>query len=127
MSVIIDTSVWIEYFNGQHKRTVEDILNSKKTFLPPLVISEVLSGEKKSHLRDPLKDFLYMIPMLQVDREHWENVGLLRHQFHKQGFSISTPDAHVAQCALETESVLFSFDKIFEKISGTCGLKLYRA
>ena len=126
MSVIIDTSVWIEYFNGRHKQTVEDILNTKKTYLPPLVISEVLSGEKKIALRESLKDFLYMVPMFAADRAHWENVGLLRHRLQKQGITISAPDAHVAQCALDSDATLFAFDKIFEKISPLCGLKLFK-
>jgi predicted nucleic acid-binding protein len=126
VSVIIDSSVWVAYFKGQHKQTVEEILYTQKSLLPPLVISEVLSGEKRLRWQRPLKEFLSMVPMVQTDREHWERVGELRCGIQKQGLAISTPDAHVAQCALDTGSVLFSFDKIFEKISPLCGLKLFK-
>jgi predicted nucleic acid-binding protein len=40
------------------------------------------------------------------------------------GVPVSTPDAHVAQCALDRDAVLLSRDKIFARIASRTGLKV---
>jgi hypothetical protein len=40
------------------------------------------------------------------------------------GVSVSTPDAHVAQCALDTDGDLLAEDHVFEKIAGVVPLRL---
>lgn len=42
----------------------------------------------------------------------------------KAGLSVSTPDAHVAQCALDMAGVLLATDGVFRRIAGTSRLKL---
>lgn len=44
-------------------------------------------------------------------------VGRLRAQLFLKGISVSTPDAHVAQCALDVNADLLSEDHVFSAIA----------
>jgi len=56
--------------------------------------------------------------------EHWIRVGDLRRRLAGRGVSVSTPDAHVAQCALDRGALLLSRDAIFLRIAQTSELRV---
>ena len=41
-----------------------------------------------------------------------------------RGLHVSTPDAHIAQCAIELDAPLLSRDRIFSKIAAVTRLRL---
>jgi len=41
--------------------------------------------------------------------------------------TVSTPDAHVAQCALDAGALLWSRDGIFQRIAKPAGFRLFGA
>jgi len=51
-------------------------------------------------------------------------VGDLRRRLAGRGVSVSTPDAHVAQCALDRGALLLSRDAIFLRIAQTSELRV---
>jgi hypothetical protein len=51
-------------------------------------------------------------------------VGELRRALASRGIAVSTPDAHVAQCALDAASPLLSRDAVFNKIAAHTPLRL---
>lgn len=67
------------------------------------------------------------LPLSPTSFEHWERVGALRARCLKSGLSVSTPDAHIAQCALDCDGLLWSRDSIFAKIQKLCDLRLFDA
>jgi predicted nucleic acid-binding protein len=75
-------------------------------------------------MREKLLDFLQELPLCYSGFEHWERVGLLRARLSEKGIQTSTPDAHIAQAAIDLDGVLLSEDKIFQKISRYSQLKL---
>jgi predicted nucleic acid-binding protein len=64
------------------------------------------------------------LPAVGTDTEHWFRVGKLRAELRAKGLSVSTPDAHVAQCAIDTRGVLLTEDRVFEKIAKVLPLRL---
>ncbi|HEY0158313.1 MAG TPA: hypothetical protein VGF28_13610 [Thermoanaerobaculia bacterium] len=56
--------------------------------------------------------------------EHWMNVGALRRLLASKGVNVTVPDAHVAQCALDRDAVLYSGDVIFARIAKHTSLRL---
>jgi hypothetical protein len=64
------------------------------------------------------------LPAVGTDPAHWFSVGKLRAALRSKGLSVSTPDAHVAQCAIETGGVLLTEDRVFEKIAKLVPLRL---
>jgi hypothetical protein len=122
--IVVDTSVWISFFSGKTFKDVEMALKEGRIHLPPIVLAELLSAKLTKSEKTDLIAFLDELPLCVCDFEHWIRVGELRGHLLRKGISISTPDAHVAQCALDLEGYLATEDKIFSKISDRINLKL---
>lgn len=122
--LIVDTSSWISFLKGQGNEDLESALEEGRVYLPPIVIAELLSGKTKSAKKSQLRELLHELPLCDSDFNHWVRVGDLRSELQSKGLTISTPDAHVAQCALDLNGYLVSEDSIFPKISKHFPLKI---
>lgn len=122
--LVVDTSSWISYFRGKENRDIDLGLKEGRVFLPPLVAAELLSAKLKANEKMSLISFLSELPLCGSELPHWIRVGELRSKLAIKGFSLSTPDAHVAQCSLDLEGYLLTEDLIFQKTSKILGLKL---
>ena len=114
-AVVADTSVWIELFVGRPVPALVEALRHGLVVLPPTVVAELISGARRARDRTSLHE---------TPLEHWIRVGDLRRRLAARGVSVSTPDAHVAQCALERGAVLLSLDAIFARIAEASELRL---
>ena len=122
--LIVDTSCWISYLEGEQSRDLDNALKEGRVFLPPVVIAELLSGKLSRKKRDQLSSFLVELPLCDSGFEHWSMVGELRCKMAKKGIQISTPDAHIAQCAMDLDGYLMSSDKIFLQLIGKTALRM---
>ena len=125
-ALVIDTSSWIAWLAGAGAAVVEPALEEGRVHLPPVVAAELLSGRLTARERRALLDLLDDLPLVQADRAHWYRVGRLRSRSRERGLSVSTPDAHVAQCALDLDAALLSEDAIFAKVAPHLPLRLAR-
>jgi predicted nucleic acid-binding protein len=122
--LVVDTSSWISYFKNKHTAEIDLGLKEGRVHLAPIVLAELLSGKLKQTEKVQLLDFLKELPLCTCDFEHWLRVGELRATLLAKGVTISTPDAHVAQCTLDLDGYLATEDKIFTKIPSLTPLKL---
>lgn len=114
--LVVDTSSWISYFKGKVNDDLDFALQEGRVYLSPVVLSELVSGKMEEDKRSDLISFLRDLPLCSNDFEHWLRVGTLRSYLLSKGLTVSTPDAHVAQCTLDLKGYLFSEDLIFKKI-----------
>lgn len=124
MSVVVDTSVWVDWLKGRPVVAVDEALDRGLVVLPPLVIAELVAGARRVGEREQLEAALADLPMCDCQRSHWMRVGALRARALAHGVSLSTPDAHIAQCALDLEATLLTRDAVFTQLSALCPLKL---
>lgn len=124
--LIVDTSVWINFFRGDTYPDVELALKEARVILSPLVLAELLSGVRNHREKNQLIDFLSELKLADTSFEHWKKVGDLRNGLAKAGINVSIPDAHIAQCSLDADGYLMSHDKIFNKIATRTKLKLLK-
>lgn len=118
MSVlVVDTSVWVDFFRGAPLPELELALREGLVVLPPLVVAELLSAPLAKRERSELTSLLNDLAIHETPFDHWRRVGELRAALARGGLSVSTPDAHVAQCALDLDASLWSTDSVFEKIA----------
>lgn len=122
--VVVDTSVWIEFFAGRPAERLDDALRLGAVVLSPVVVAELLSGARHAHDRAALLDLLADLPLHPTPFAHWVAVGDLRAILRRRGLSVSTPDAHVAQCAIERDALLLSNDAMFRRIAKLSALQL---
>jgi len=128
--IVVDTSSWISYFSSEKsgaekkQKALDEALQEGRVYLSPVVAAELMSGFLSKTKREQLADFLRDLPLCNADREHWLRVGTLRSQLARKGLTVSTPDAHIAQCALDLGGYLLSEDKIFRRLARSCRLRL---
>jgi tRNA(fMet)-specific endonuclease VapC len=120
--IVADTSEWVEYLSGRHAADLDRALANGAVVLSPVVVAELVSGTRSPKERAALVDLLSDLPLHETPVAHWVRVGDLRRQLRARGLSVSTPDAHVAQCALDREARLLSRDRVFARIAKLCPL-----
>ena len=123
-ALVVDTSSWIAWLAGGGSSLVDEALEEGRLHLPVIVAAELLSGRLDASQRAELQDMLSDLPAVGTDPEHWFRVGKLRAELRAKGLSVSTPDAHVAQCTIDTRGVLLTEDRVFEKIAKVVPLRV---
>lgn len=122
--VVADTSVWIDFLAGRPAALLEDALARAAVVLPPVVVAELVSGARRASDRRAIHALVRELPVHETPLEHWVRVGELRRRARDRGLSISTPDAHVAQCAIDRDAVLLSRDAVFARIASITALRV---
>jgi len=122
--IVADTSEWIEYLAGRPADLLDHALASGLVVVPPVVIAELLSGAVSREDHMGLEDLLRDLTLHDAGFEHWSRVGALRRLLARKGLTVSTADAHVAQCALDRDTVLLSRDAVFQRIAALTKLRL---
>jgi len=122
--VVVDTSVWIDFFAGRPEPMLEDALRQGAVVLAPVVVAELISGARRPGDRAAIADILHDLILHETPLEHWVRVGELRQRLRSKGLTVSTPDAHVAQCAIERDVMLLANDAVFLRIARWSPLRL---
>jgi predicted nucleic acid-binding protein len=123
-ALVIDTSSWISFLAGGGDDRIPEWLEEGRVHLPPIVAAELCSGKLSPRQRRELEALLGDLPLCDAGLDHWLRVGELRAALRAKGLSVSTPDAHVARCALDLGAELLTEDRIFASIARHAGLKL---
>src|SRR5439155_24837104 len=119
-----DTSVWIDFLAGRPVPALEDGLAQGVVLLAPIVVAELISGARREPQRAAIVDLVEDLPVHETPPDHWIRVGDLRRRLAERGIAVSTPDAHVAQCAIDRDAILLSRDGVFKEIAKAARLRL---
>lgn len=122
--LVVDTSVWIDFFGGHDCPALEDALARAVVVLSPLVVAEIVSGTLRPRDRQAIEALIQELQLHPTPLRHWIHVGELRGSLKAKGLSVSTPDAHIAQCALDLGAPLLTRDHIFTRIAELTSLRL---
>lgn len=123
-ALVIDTSAWISFLAGRGDDRIPEWLEEGRVHLPPVVAAELCSGRLGPRQRANLEALLAELPLCGAGFDHWIRVGRLRADLRAKGLSVSTPDAHVARCALDLGAELLTEDRIFHAVARHSLLKL---
>lgn len=123
-AVVIDTSAWISFFAGGGDDRISGWLGEGRVHLPPIVAAELCSGHLGARQRRELEALLADLPLCESGLDHWIRVGRLRAELRSRGLSVSTPDAHVARCAIDLGAELLTEDRIFRAVARHAPLDL---
>lgn len=123
-AVVVDTSAWMDFLSGGALPTLEDALTHGAVVVPPIVVAELLSGTRRPAERKAVADLLDDLALHDAPLSHWIRVGDLRRDLRSRGLTVSTPDAHVAQCALDVRGILLTRDAVFSRIAALTPLRV---
>ncbi len=125
--IMVDSSVWIDYFNGaenQEVKYLDSILGIKSVVVGDLILTEVLQGFRNDKDYRNAKRLFSSLPVYQLSNEDIalksvDNYRALR----KQGITIrKTIDTIIATYCIENKIQLLFSDKDFKPFNEKMGL-----
>ena len=125
MSVLVDTSVWINYFRGSgHLEVVDLLIEENLVVTNDLILAELIPPlhlHKQSHLITLLKEIKRQ--PISID---WEEINQMQITCLQNGINgIGIPDLIIAQNAIRNHLHLLATDKHFALISKFMPLSMY--
>ena len=123
--VLIDTSVWIDYFKGADSdltQAVEALIKSGSVCTAGIILAELLQGARSDLEMRVIEDIKESFVLLTSDREGeaWLEAGGLSRELRKAGTTVHLADCLIAvlarenRCRIATRNV--HFQAINEKV-----------
>ena len=131
MIVVVDTSVWIDFFSGRSARHVE-ILEQLLTAgddvcLCGVILEEILQGIRSDIDYRKTKAYLEFLLYLPMDRRTFERAADIYRSLRKKGVTVRKPvDCMIASVAIEQGIPLLHNDRDFDPVEKHCGLEVLR-
>ena len=126
--VLIDTSVWIEYFQRGAKELIEEInslLDFGNVAICGVILGELLAGAKDTDFQSKIIHLKDVCMVIGDDvNNDWIKAGILSKKIQKKGKKVGLLDCYLAHIAIKNEISLWSYDKDFKFISENSNLKL---
>ena len=134
MSIIVDTSVWIDSFNPKIQTPektlfIKLIQNEYPVYLCPIIYQEILQGIRDEKKFNEIKAILQQYRMINIDIMNITNyaVDLYRH-LRKKGITVrKSVDCLIASYAICADMFLLHNDNDFTQIARESKLKVYKA
>jgi predicted nucleic acid-binding protein len=126
--ILVDSSVWIEYFNGKknsHTDYLDEILGSELVGIGDLMLTEVLQGFRSDRVYETAKSLLVDLPNFEIIGQTRaikaaENYRFLR----KKGITVrKTVDNLIATFCIDQQLPLLFADKDFVPFVKHLGLR----
>ena len=130
--ILIDTSVWIEYFRESKSRHADElqrlIADDEDLAVADLIVMEVLQGIRDDRTYEEIRELLFAFPIHSTGGiENCMKSAALYRKCRKQGQTIRRSiDCLLATLALEQNLEIFHLDRDFDSIAKVSGLKIYQ-
>jgi predicted nucleic acid-binding protein len=126
--ILVDTSVWIEFFSLSPSRAGSELrrmIDEVEPFaLTGVVITEILQGIRRDVHR--IERYLSLWEMLEPRGfSTYREASAISRLARSKGISLTTIDTLIAAIALEHRATLFSLDKGFSRIARLTPLRLH--
>ena len=132
MAILVDSTVWIDYFNGvdnwQTDR-LDELLGGGSLVTGDLILAEVLQGFREERDFERARDALLLLPVLamggvELAVDSAESFRLLR----RRGITVrATVDCLIATFCLRENLALLHNDRDFDHFAGHLGLEVVGA
>ncbi|AFL86220.1 putative nucleic acid-binding protein, contains PIN domain [Belliella baltica DSM 15883] len=129
-NVLIDTSIWINFFGGKDQKiisAVQELLHKDQVIICPPVYQEILQGIKYPKEFLDMKDKLNALRQIHADPfEAAEGAAQIYSVLRSKGVTIrKSYDCLIAWYAMTSNATLFHLDRDFVPISEFFKLRFY--
>ncbi|MBU2511357.1 PIN domain-containing protein [bacterium] len=126
MKVLIDSSVWIDYFrSGDETNELDYLIDDNIIYINDLILTELVPYLRLLR-QTSLIEVLNEVPKLRLTID-WQQIQDFQFTCLKNGINgIGIPDLIIAQNAILNESSIYSLDKHFRLLSDTLQFELYQ-
>jgi predicted nucleic acid-binding protein len=130
--ILVDSSVWIDYFNGVSSwRTdaLDHALSASIIVVGDLIFTEVLQGFRLDRDFETAKSLLAELPFRKMGGYQIALQSALNYRrLRKAGVTVrKTIDVFIATYCIEKELPLLHNDRDFEPLVDHCGLAIYQS
>ena len=118
-NVLVDTSVWIEYFNKPTSVMGQDIkklIEEDRVATAGIIVAELLQGAKNEKEFEDLRESLFSLIFLQESYATWEDVGRLSFELRREGKMIPLSDCLIATLSKENHCLIYTLDAHFKRV-----------
>jgi len=124
MSVLVDTSVWIEYFRGGNNfEKLDFLIDENLVVINELILTELIPFLKIRNQRKVIK-LLNHINKLEIHIE-WDQLIEFQYKCLKNGLNgVGIPDLIIIQNAKQNHCEIYSLDNHFKLIKDIVKIKL---
>ncbi|MBL0380979.1 MAG: PIN domain-containing protein [Desulfofustis sp. PB-SRB1] len=125
MKVLVDYSVWIDYFkSGERSEELDYLIDNNLIYINDLILTELIPSLKLQH-QSSLIAALKEVARLPLSI-HWQQIQELQLSCLKNGINgIGIPDLIIAQNAMQNVCLIFSLDKHFSLMQEVLNCKVY--
>jgi predicted nucleic acid-binding protein len=124
MSVLVDTSIWIEYFRtGNNSEKLDFLIDENLIVINDLILAELVPYLRVRNQRK-IVELLYNINKLELSI-NWDQIIEFQFKCLKNGLNgIGIPDLIVAQNAKQNQCEIYSLDSHFKLMKDILRLQL---
>ena len=124
MSILVDTSIWIEYFRtGNNSEKLDFLIDENLIVINDLILAELIPFLRVRNQRKIVK-LLHNINKLELSI-NWDQIIEFQFKCLKNGLNgIGIPDLIVVQNAKQNHSEIYSLDSHFELMKDIFKLQL---
>ncbi len=124
--VLVDSSVWIEYFKGNEKSLpLNNLIDSNNVCINDLILSELIPSISHKKETD-LKELLLSVAKIPIQID-WNNIIYMQTLNLRNGINnVGIADLIIAQNSIENDIELFAIDKHFQLMSELHGIRIYK-
>ncbi len=127
--VLIDTSVWIDFFRKKDTELLERIsilLKSGRTVYTGIIALELINGAKGQKELKALDDLFSTMDKVNESEATCVDAGRMGYGIARKGFTLSVVDLLIAQITIENDLFLMTFDGHFDVIAKYSTLCLFK-
>jgi predicted nucleic acid-binding protein len=130
MMVLVDTTVWIDFFSARplpHVEALERLIEQRKDVcICGIILTEVLQGIRKDSEFRKTRDLFHTLIFLPMAYPTFLRSAEIYRTLRRRGITIRKPlDCMIASVAIEIEIPLLHNDKDFHPMEKHCGLKTF--
>jgi len=124
MTVLVDTSIWIDYFRtGKNSVKLDSLIDENLIVTNELILTELVPFLRISSQQKIIK-LLHNVKKLELSI-NWDQIIEYQFKCLKNGLNgIGIPDLIIAQNAIQNRCKIYTLDKHFKKIKNIIKLKL---
>ena len=125
MVVLVDTSIWIDYFRGGDKSKDLEFLIDENLIATNKIILAELIPYLKIKKQTKVVNLLYEVTQMPLDI-HWEEIIKFQVKCLKSGANgVGIPDLIIAQNAKQNNCKIYSLDKHFRLLNKVLKVNLH--
>jgi len=129
MMILVDTTVWIDFFSARslpHVVALETIIKRRENIcICGIILAEVLQGIRQDTEFRKTRDLFNTLILLPMPYTVFLRSADIYRKLRKIGITIRKPlDCMIASVAIENDIPLLHNDKDFQPIEKRCGLKV---